>query len=202
MLLTQVLEARRGYFHETLMEREISGEICLIEKAGLLCDCTTKLELLSQPANHELKLISTDKIGTHSSMFVLYNYARITQILNKFQQLTSSGEYDILPHLSETDLNLLQLPTEWSILVRYIISFPDLLNDSSDIIQHKSISKICQFLISLSQDFSNYYSKIKILQSGTHLQPKLFARIHFISSLKRVMEICFLIFDIKPTHQL
>ena len=201
--LTAVLEARRGYFHETLMEREISGgEICLIEKAGLLCDCTTKLELLSQPANHELKLISTDKIGTHSSMFVLYNYARITQILNKFQQLTSSGEYDILPHLSETDLNLLQLPTEWSILVRYIISFPDLLNDSSDIIQHKSISKICQFLISLSQDFSNYYSKIKILQSGTHLQPKLFARIHFISSLKRVMEICFLIFDIKPTHQL
>ena len=201
--LTAVLESRRDYFHETLVERDISGgEISFAEKAGLLCDCTTKLEVLSQPSNHEIKLISSDKIGTHCSMFVLYNYARITQILNKFQQLTSSGEYCTLPHVSETNFNLLQLPTEWSILVRYIISFPNLLNESSNIIQHKSISKICQFLFYLSQDFSNYYSKVKILLSGTHLQPKLFARIHFISSLKRVMGICFLILDIKPPHQL
>ena len=201
--LTAVLESRRDYFHGTLLEREISGgENSLVEKAGLLCASTTKLEVLSLPANHEIKFVSNDKIGTHCSMFVLYNYARITQILNKFQQLTSNGEYDILPHVSETNFNLLQLPAEWLILVRYIISFPDLLNESSNIIQHKSISKICQFLISLTQDFSNYYSKIKILQSGTHLQPKLFARLHFISSLKRVMEICFLILDIKPPHQL
>ncbi|KAI6651624.1 DALR anticodon-binding domain-containing protein 3-like [Oopsacas minuta] len=204
---TALMESRRDYLHKTLLER-VEGEYSadntsLVEKARKLCESTTKLDLLSQTVKHEIKLVSNDKIGTHFSMFVLYNYARMTQILYRFQQLREEGVYGALPQVSHPDFNLLELPNEWSIFVKYILLFPDLLKESSNILQHNSISNICNFLVSLTQHFSTYYSKTKILtQSGAHLHPKVFARIQLISSLKRVMEICFRILEISPLHQL
>ena len=204
---TADMNLRRDYLHKVLVER-LEGD-CLVDnkdlasKAKELCENTTKFELLSLSGSQVIKLVTSDKVGSHYSMFLLYNYARIAQILNKFQHLTATGVYGHLPEVKNTDFNLLELPTEWSLLVKYVLIFPDFLREHSAAPQLNSISSICRFLISLSQDFSSYYSKTKILlQSAAHLYPRVYARVHLVASLRRVMDICFRILEIKPPHQL
>ena len=201
---TADMNSRRDYLHKVLVERlEGDSTVDLVSKVKEICENTTKFELLSLPASHVVRLVTCDKVGTHYSMFLLYNYARITQILNKFQHLTAIGVYGHLPEVNNIDFTLLELPTEWSLFVKYVLMFPDLLKEHSTTLQPNSISNICRFLISLSQDFSTYYSKTKILvQSGAHLYPKVYARIHLVTSLRRVMDVCFRVLEIKPPHQL
>ena len=200
---TADLSSRRDYLHGALVERSEGEKRDLASKARALCENTTKFELLSLQGRHEVRLVTSDKLGSHHSMFLLYNYARIAQLLDKFQHLSAAGVYGHLPALNSIDFSLLELSTEWSLFVKYVLLFPDFLQQHSDAPQLNSISNICRFLICLSQDFSTYYSKTKILvQSGPHLYPRVYARVHLVTSLRRVMDICFRILEITPPHQL
>ena len=205
-----IMDARKTHIYQMLAGRCEEGasinhdEIAV--KANELCELVTKFELLSHPSNQEVRLVVSNKVGTDHSMFVLYNYARMTQIIKKFDNFAAIGTYPPLPEVSKTDFTLLALDAEWHLIVNYVLKVPLMLSENfnySPTLQPNCISCICKFLISLSQDFSAYYSKSKILtQPVEHFYPKMFARVHLLIALRTVMDKCFQVLDIKPYDQI
>ncbi|XP_028414459.1 uncharacterized protein LOC114537597 [Dendronephthya gigantea] len=158
-----------------------------------------KLEILLVPSNFQVKLDVTESNDVPPScrqaLFVLYNCARLAKILEKYQYEIDQGTYPPLPHVKDIDFSLLKDQIEWELVLKYVANYPIIVNNVASSVKNPSglirctSSKIPQFLVSLSQAISSYYSRVRILvKPQEHLYPVIFAKLYLIKSLHQVME--------------
>jgi len=144
--------------------------------------------------------------------FMLYNYARINQLLYSFQcQKEKYG--NILP-LEEVDFAYLREPEEWDIVFNTILSYQELMTSIStmqfdDVISYEKINKclsqICGLLTKLTNAYSKYYRRVRVLREGpqsTSVIQTLNVRLYLLLTIKTVYDHAFNILIIHPIDQM
>lgn len=149
----------------------------------------------------EVKQSSTLSLHANPQQaFILYNSARMETLMAKFDKKVTEGYYEKLPELGSIDTNLLQADEEWELL-KMIIAFPDVINRSIGELSlgKASLHLIYKYLASLVSIFSVYYRRVRLLtESRPQLMPVLYAKIHFLRCLRRIMNETLAIFGIEP----
>jgi arginyl-tRNA synthetase len=68
---------------------------------------------------------------------------------------------------------------------------------------HFRLNKICQTATGLAKAFSRYYNRVRVLREPLpHLLPAVFARLTFLSVIKRTFEQLFHLLDIVPISKM
>ena len=128
-----------------------------------------------------------------NSSFVLYNLARMHQLLRTFDHLVNTNMFPPLP--DHINVSLLSEPGEWEIIFNFMLSYSQVLRDSAE---QLNLQKIVIFLNSLACSFSKYYNRVKILKDSLpHLVPCVHARIFFIKLLSQIVVDALSILNIK-----
>ena len=170
--LTVLDEERRD---ESESEEETESRL------AALVDASIQFSFLSTNISHPVKLQTSNP----SSNFVLYNLARMKQILRTFSQLVTAGHYPQLPETEKIDFNLLTEPEEWELMFNFLLSYQDVVTDCS---RSLSVHKLVTFLCSLAATFSRYYNRVKILKDPLpHLIPAVHAKICFVKEISSVV---------------
>lgn len=132
--------------------------------------------------------------------FIFYNSARMETLMAKFDERVNEGYYGKLLDLNSIDSNLLKEEEEWELL-KQIILFPDMIDRAiGELITGKpSIHVIYKYLTNLVNIFSIYYRRVRLLtENRAQLMPVLYAKIHFLKCLQRIMNETLAIFSIEP----
>ncbi|KAJ6639690.1 DALR anticodon-binding domain-containing protein 3 [Pseudolycoriella hygida] len=163
----------------------------LIQKLG---KAATTIDLLEVKPSCPIKLSVTASSGrSKGAAFILYNSARISTILKKYEERVESKYYPETPPLEALCLELLTEKEEWSLLFNYIFGYPSIISRTIGEI-HKtkfSLHLLCSFLNELATTFSLYYGRIRILTDNTpHLMPVLHARIYLVKGIQIVLGKC------------
>jgi len=165
----------------------------------------TRLHMLTQAqmtfmltASTPAQQVKVDTCG-RSAVFVLYNCARVIQILNTFQQNVQDGIYPSLP--DKIDWRLLVEEEEWQLFFVYILPYTDVLQEA---VKHKKLHKIVLHLIGLSNCLSRYYSRVKILREGMSglTVPTLHTRIKFLQHVHNLIVDALSIMGLKPLDKI
>lgn len=136
--------------------------------------------------------------------FILYNSARMETLMKKFESKVSQGYYETLPEVGDVDLSLLKEEEEWQLL-KLLLIFPDVIDRSiNELNQGKvSLHLIHKFLSSLVNVFSIYYRRVRVLtENRSHLQQVLFAKIHFLRIVRKILNETLVIFGIMPLEMM
>jgi len=121
--------------------------------------------------------------GSSCATFVLYNSARISQIIYSFHASVDQGIYPDLPPYP--DWSLLDQSEEWEIFFVYILPYPDILEDA---VNNLKLHRITIHLIGLSNCLSRYYSRVKILRDPLpKLIPVMHTRIGFLKEVQKII---------------
>lgn len=182
------------------------------ETIQTLTNAVIKFEILSNSFGVNVLLDVSERgspVYSKGGCFVLYNYARLCTLFANFEKSVVSGVYPPLPPAEESDYSLLKEEEEWKLLFNYILPFPSLVKNC---IRHFSLQspqahvqthRACQFLTSLSRDFSVYYSRIHVLgEPREHLLALMFARLHLLQAIKQVLLNTLRLLDIEPPLQM
>lgn len=165
-----------------------------------------KLDLYLTSFNSKLKIGEDNKIVSRDSLFILYNYARLCNVIVSFDEKVKQGFYPPLPSPAEIDFTLLTEEAEWNITLRYLLTFENLVKDvrvTMTTSKDATIHVIPKYLSNLSRDMSSYYHQTKILlDPRPHLFPLMFARLSFAMALKQVMKESFDLLGIDPPEQM
>ena len=150
-------------------------------RLAALVEASIQFSFLATNISNPVKLQTSNP----SSNFVLYNLARMKQILRTFDQLVASGHYPQLPEMKKIDFNLLTEPEEWELMFNFLLSYQDVVADCSSSL---SVHKLVTFLCSLATTFSRYYNRVKILKDPLpHLIPAVHAKICFVKEVSSVV---------------
>ncbi|XP_052779468.1 DALR anticodon-binding domain-containing protein 3-like [Mya arenaria] len=135
--------------------------------------------------------------GTYVSTgsFVMYNCARLIMLFAHFQQAVDNGTFPPLPELEKIDFSTLREEQEWSLLLTYVFTFPDLVQQTIQNMEPSDTTtlnihthKMCQMLGSLSRCLSSYYSRYHVLgEARPHLYPQMFARLYLLKAVHQVL---------------
>lgn len=140
---------------------------------------------LSQPA-------ILDETSAKSATFVLYNHARIVQLLQ-----AGGGAIDE----SMVDFHLLVEDEEWELVHVYLSQYVVLLQNI--IVQADlKVGRLCQFLLGLSSTFSRYYNRVHVIKEAVHLRPVQHTRLYLIRRVKQVLEHGLFLLDIPCLGQM
>lgn len=165
------------------------------------------LHFLSVSPNTQIKVEveASNSQNTREWAFILYNYARLCVLFDSFHGKVANGDMPSLPDISEVKLSLLSTDDEWSLIWVFIIEWPRLVeNFAQDMIKTDKrlpkLSAVVRFLSSLSHCLSVYYSRYHILPQTpqNHLLPQMYARLHLLKIVQRLMEICFHTLGVTP----
>ena len=194
-------------------ERDALGsQSDLKKRAKLAAASELQFLLLSKNLNRPLTLPNSENdmnAGSTSSdsCFILYNFARINQLLYSYKcQRDKYG--DMLP-ISEVDFSHLREQEEWDIVFNCLIHYQDLITGVSKLELcdslcfeqlNKILGKICLLLTKLSNMYSKYYRRVKILKHGPQVQSTkqtLNARLYLLLAIQSVYAHSFNIIDIQ-----
>jgi arginyl-tRNA synthetase len=192
------------------------SEVGVRDLVSATTEAVVKFELLSTDPQSKIKLTVPAGEGSQSSdvrfagSFVLYNFARLANLVRNFEKACNLGTYPSLPDIGLVDFSLLTDEEEWSILFRYLLQFPLVVREvTSSVCQSRALccqiklKKICQFLTQLSHCVSTYYSRVKILMAPEpHLIPLIHARLLLVTAIKRTMYSALQLLAIEPPEQL
>ena len=138
-----------------------------------------------------------DKTAPKLATFVLYNHARIVQLL-KCSKYDSKNDYLCPSEVTE----LLNEEEEWEIIFVYMANYLNLIQNTFEYSNNIKVGRICQFLVDLCNTFSRYYNRIHIIKKSDHLKPLQNARLHFISVIKIILEHGLMLMDISCLEQM
>ncbi|KAJ9576554.1 hypothetical protein L9F63_025551 [Diploptera punctata] len=129
-------------------------------------------------------------------VFVLYNCSRISTLLNQFQHKLNTGYYPPPPcHL---DFTTLTKQEEWELVFVYLLCYPGVVQ-SCVAGGRLSPNLMCKFIKELTNCFSVYYRRIRILtESRSHLLPVMFARLHLLRAVQTVLHSALSYLGISP----
>ena len=141
-------------------------------------ESSIQFNLLGSNITKPVQLVASNP----NSNFVLYNSARVHQILSSFEE---NPDYPKLPLAADIDYGLLIETEEWELYFNFLLPFSDVLLDC---VASSSLHKLVLFLVGLSNTFSRYFSRVKILREPLpHLIPTLHARICLVHHLDRLL---------------
>ena len=160
------------------------GEKCLeqrqrIVQVHVLASAEIQFQLLSPNLNQPAIL---DESAYFNATFVLYNHARIVQLIKAIPAKRQNRDELI-------NYSLLQEEEEWELAFIYLLAYPSLrlrlvLTSKKEV---KS-GNLVRFLIALCHCFSRYYNRIHIITTAEHLQPMQCARIELLRLVQKVLE--------------
>ena len=160
---------------------ESESEVETESRLAALVEANIQFLFLATNMSNPVKLQTSNP----SSNFVLYNLARMKQILRTFDQLVVTGHYPQLPEMKKIDFHLLTEPEEWELMFNFLLSYQDVVTDCS---KSLSVHKLVTFLSSLASTFSRYYNRVKILKDPLpHLTPAVHAKIYFVKEISSVL---------------
>ncbi|KOC60666.1 DALR anticodon-binding domain-containing protein 3 [Habropoda laboriosa] len=188
-------------------ECTMKAEDYFLEK---IAQATVKFELLSAKPSRPVLIgcnFATDKSPTNTkgASFILYNAARITAIIDKYNDKRLRGEYPNLVHINDVDFSLLKQEEEWELVYNFIIGYQEMIKDclKLDPIFQTNPQVICIFLSRLCQKFSIYYHRIRILtEAYDHLIPTMIARLYMLYALQIVLQNALSLLDITPVSRM
>ena len=175
MSINEFLKLKEKFFQESTAQRKaLSNELCEAN-VRLLTLCSITFDLLKVSPSNDIKLQTNNFANEHDSSFLLYNCARISAILNKFNYLIAQGVYPVLPEIETINFeDSLKHALEKRLCNEFLFKFEDQLKELKlnliDIAKFErlqlkfNIHKLCRFLFDFSKLFSSYYSKIKVLE--------------------------------------
>jgi len=140
--------------------------------------------------------------------FILYNYARMNQLLESFE--VQRKNYGNMMAIEEVDFSFLKEPEEWDIIVNGVIPYIETIATISDIkfneidsneTLNRCLHRICTHVSKLSNIYSKYYRRVKVLKEGlqgTSADQTLSAKLYFIRAIKLVYDHAFYVLGIVP----
>lgn len=175
-------------FDTTSKERLVQSDAKRVVNVHTVTSAEIQFQLLSnnvgQPATIDE---NAEKVAT----FVLYNHARIVQIIHASKEISAKNQQcaeNTTPNEpKEMDWGLLTEEEEWEIIYVYLSRYLEVLNDIIKVNDIK-VGKIVQFLVGLSQSFSRYYNRVRIIREAPHLWKTVQARLHLLSVIRLVLE--------------
>jgi arginyl-tRNA synthetase len=182
MSINEFLKLKEQYFQETTAQRRsLSNEICEAN-VKLLTLCSITFDLLKVSHSSDIRLNTNNFVNEHDSSFLLYNCARISTILKKFNYLVAQGIYPNLPEIETVNFEEdLKNELEKRLCNEFLFKFEDqlkelksnLIDNSANLVEKLQIKfnihKLCRFLFDFSKLFSSYYSKVKVLEVSKKL---------------------------------
>ncbi|XP_015121036.1 uncharacterized protein LOC107043877 isoform X2 [Diachasma alloeum] len=146
--------------HEVRLKR-VAEAVLTFEILGVRPSRPSFIEISSSPD----KTIASTKGGS----FVLYNVARIEAILRKFGEEYGSETWAGVEDVERVDFSRLSSQEEWTLVYNFILAYPHVLKNS---VQHGESLELCPqllctFLSHLSQKFSVYYRRTRILTNAS-----------------------------------
>ncbi|MCF7862160.1 arginine--tRNA ligase [Candidatus Woesearchaeota archaeon] len=121
--------------------------------------------------------------------YVQYTHARISSILRK-------TAYDIKVEDDDAiDFSLLDTEDDRKVL-NILARFPEVIDDAAENLKP---SKICRYLLDLSQAFNDYYHSNKVISEDKKLMN---SRLYLLDSVKRALSSSLKILSIKPLEEM
>ena len=187
-----------------------SSEQDILKQTQIIAAAEIQMLLLSRNVDRSIILTNFEdnENAAKDASFVLYNYARISQLLESFDG--QSERYGNIMPINQVDFTFLKEPEEWDILLNCIVPYLDTLATLSDInltesrsheTLNRCLSQLCSHLLKLSNTYSKYYRRVKLLKEGIHgvlAVQTLNSRLYLIHVIKSVYDHAFKILGIKP----
>ncbi|XP_077286462.1 DALR anticodon-binding domain-containing protein 3 [Arctopsyche grandis] len=181
----------------------ITDEEIWNESLTTLGEASAKFDLLQIKPTHSVLIgMSNDGSGcSKGASFILYNCARLSSIINTFRENITKGVYPELPDIKDVDFELLDDEDEWFMLFNYIFTYNSMLRKCIDIKPNRCTilpHQLCSFLSSFVVRFSMYYRKVRVLlKPRDHLIPKIYARIHLLMIIQKILHHGLTVLDMK-----
>ncbi|RUS88650.1 hypothetical protein EGW08_003609 [Elysia chlorotica] len=190
--LTQFKEASE-------MRSAISNNVCNKDDIVTLTDASIKIDILGNACGNPLTLENTaSDRGAESRLgaFILYNTARLSTLLQKFDQAVEGGFYPALPPVDQIDWALLREEEDWELVYVYLAFLPELVSQSVEAVLPVDgklsakihTHKVTNFLVSFCKCLSAHYSRYHILTGReSHLLPLMYARLYMMKAAHQVL---------------
>ncbi|KAG8272924.1 DALR anticodon-binding domain-containing protein 3 [Homalodisca vitripennis] len=118
--------------------------------------------------------------------FVLYNYARLSAILEKFDYCVAESMFRPLPSLDDINYSLFTEEDEWSLVFDLLAEWPAVVTECQNLTR-PGLHRLTGFLSTLASIFSVYYRHTRVLNEGLpHMVPLMEARIHLLLAIRQV----------------
>ncbi|XP_014205459.1 uncharacterized protein LOC106637261 [Copidosoma floridanum] len=154
-------------------------------------------EMLSVKPNIPIVINKSDKLdkAIKEAAFILYNNARVSAILNKYNISVKNNEYPEIKPISEfSEFQHVTDDESWDLIYSYLMRYPDLLKSTVPTHVNNNESKLefhmhhlWSFLSTLSHKFSSYYRRYRILMSNVSVTEKSSSitseRLHLLRAL-------------------
>ena len=196
--VAQTWKKKCQFVREITRERLHSDEEDIPEEAvRLIALSSLKLDLLRKNHKMTVSLHQEEKdqrCDQKAGSFLQYNCARICSLLKQFDDMVEDGTYPEVP-VGGVDASVLTDNQEWELVFKYLCSHPEMLALAYG--HPENVSRLVQWLISFSLEFSSYYNRTHILTDPReHLYPKMFARIQLLKSLRNLLSFWLKVFDL------
>ena len=157
---------------------EDEDETVMQDRLRILTEASIRFSLLGTDITKPVKV----QINNQSASFVLYNLARMNQLVRTFEAGVFRGDYPGLPSdVNDINLDLLSEPEEWELMFNFVLVYPDVLRECAQSLSlHKLVSLLCNF----ASIFSRYFSRVKVLKDPLpHLIPSVHAKVFLVKHL-------------------
>ena len=167
---------------------EDEDETVMEDRLRVLTEASIRFSLLGTDIIKPVKMHTNNQ----SASFVLYNLARMKQLVRTFEAGVLRGDYPGLPsNVNDINLELLSEPEEWELMFNFVLLYPDVLRECAQSLSlHKLVSLLCNF----ASIFSRYFSRVKVLKDplphliqGVHV--KVFLVKHLITITIKLLKI-------------
>lgn len=132
--------------------------------------------------------------------FALYNYTRLVHILKAHQE---DDGYPELGGVRSADFSLLKEDLEWEAAFNFLLPYQELLSEVGA--RLGSLHRICHFISGLTNVFSRYYNRHRVLKdpSGApHVLPAVEARVRLLMAVRAVYDHAFGLLGIEPVSNM
>ena len=169
-------------------EREMSNqsEAKRLKNVHTITCAEFQLGLLGTSINQPTVI---DPKAAKNATFVLYNHARICQLMQSIGYDQNDEDRDI-------NVELLKEEEEWELVFAFLSNYLNLLQDMFEFQNDVKVGRLCQFLINMCNVFSRYYNRVHIIKEVEHLKPVQDARMHLVSVIRKILEHGLMLLDI------
>ena len=172
----------------------------LLKRTKMVASSEIQMLLLSKNIDRPVMLPNLESASDTPSdaSFILYNYARINQLVYSFKcQKQKYGE--MLP-LENVEFSYLREPEEWNIVFNVIVPYRQLITEISKIKFtekqcstkiNKYLAQLCALLTKLANTYSKYYRRVRVLREGPQghsVIQTLNARLYLMLVIKNVFD--------------
>lgn len=194
----------RMMFEHKYGVRKISEKPNWKQKIDKLGHAAVTFQMIQNTPQKTISLASKHHV-IKDAAFVIYNGARISSILRRFESEIEKNTHNKLPTIENIDFSTLRLSEEWDLIYAFLAQFPDVIKKCvCDLPEGKlNFQKLYEFLVHFSTAFSVYYSRIKIItEAKEHLLPTMHARIYLLKSIERVLQNALKLLNIELVNQM